>query len=154
MNGSLPTQIGLLTALTKLLVVSQHVTPFSSPLLILSELGIASLRSTIPTEIGRMTALQYISFYDNPALNGTLPTEIGNLRSMVIFTFAVNDIRGTIPTQIGRMTSLGRLQFRRHAPDRHAANADVATHQLYEIYIERNGLSGSIPSLRRLSGVW
>jgi hypothetical protein len=84
MNGSLPTEIGLLTGLTKLLVISRQSTRPLSLNLSCSELGIADLRSTVPSEIGRMTALQYISFYDNPALNGTLPTEIGNLRSMQI----------------------------------------------------------------------
>jgi len=61
LNGTLPTQIGLMTAMESM---------FS--------FGYNSITGTLPTQIGLMTAMESHFYLPSNSITGTLPTQIGN----------------------------------------------------------------------------
>jgi hypothetical protein len=86
LSGTIPSEIGLLAALTQLELSSSR-----------------SLVGTIPTEIGRLTDLKYLLLNDNQ-LNGTIVTEVGNLHKLEILLLEGNMLSGQIPSELGRLT--------------------------------------------------
>ena len=92
LSGSLPTQLGLLTKLTKLQI--DH-TP--------------NMGSSLPTEVGLLTGLEFLDFkYIN--LQGTLPTEYEQLTNLIWLDLSGNyDLSGTFPEEYSAMTTLGTL---------------------------------------------
>jgi len=89
-SGTIPSEIGELTALTRLHIV------------------IATITGTIPTEIGLLTDLEHLAFYVN-SLSGTIPSEIGYLTSVGYMSLNGNDLAGPIPSEIGLMAALTDL---------------------------------------------
>lgn len=87
LQGSIPSQLGLFTRLTRL------------------DLGDNELTSTIPTEIGLLTGLQRLDLRGN-ALTATLPSELGSLDDLGALWVQNNDLSGTIPVQLGELPLL------------------------------------------------
>jgi hypothetical protein len=87
MEGTIPADVGLLTALTYLDVDDNALT------------------GTLPASIGQWTALTYFDVGDN-ALTGTLPASIGQWTALTYFGVYVNEMTGTIPASIGQLTAL------------------------------------------------
>ena len=90
LRGTIPTTIGHLPYLTHL-----HMTQNMM------------LVGTIPSEIGRLTALKIISFVQT-STTGSIPTEIGYLTNMVAFEFGLSSMRGVIPSQIGNLVEVNQ----------------------------------------------
>jgi len=90
--GTLPAEIGNLTALTLLYLNNNQ---FSG---------------TIPSEIGNLTALTVLQLYTNQ-LTGSIPTEIGNLVLLQNLQLHTNQFSGTIPTEIGNLVLLTYLNL-------------------------------------------
>jgi hypothetical protein len=121
LRGTLPDELGLLTAMTSLsLPVNDLVGTLPSTLFSYSSEEEASssssslrflfldgntLTGTMPSEIGKMTMLQEIHLVNN-RLSGYLPTEIGNLENLRVFSTEWCAFNGTIPSEIGRLTRL------------------------------------------------
>ncbi|KAI2492109.1 hypothetical protein MHU86_22445 [Fragilaria crotonensis] len=61
--------------------------------------------STIPSEIGLLTQLTYLSFYNN-ALTSSIPSEIALLTKLERLSFEWNDLTGTIPSSLCSLPSL------------------------------------------------
>jgi hypothetical protein len=61
----------------------------------------------VPTEIGRLTELEALSF-SNTSVTGTLPSQINNLSKMEFLFFQVNKLVGSLP-ELDRLTSLRTL---------------------------------------------
>jgi Leucine-rich repeat (LRR) protein len=75
-------------------------------------LGDCPLTGTIPSEIGLLTDLQYIFFYDSTFqgdLMGTLPSELGNLKKLIDFRLYGNQVGERIPSGLFGATSLETL---------------------------------------------
>ncbi|KAI2505230.1 hypothetical protein MHU86_9226 [Fragilaria crotonensis] len=72
--------------------------------------GGMTIDSTIPSEIGLLTQLTYLSFYTN-YLTSTIPSEIGLLTKLTFMNFEKNSFTSTIPSEIGRLTQLTALDF-------------------------------------------
>lgn len=87
---SIPAQIGHLTSLTRLELVS------------------SGLGGAIPTELGRLTNLEYLLLSDN-VLTGCIPTEVGNLRSLVVWNTARNRMTGPLPSELAMLPALEQL---------------------------------------------
>ena len=66
--------------------------------------------STIPSEIGLLTQLTSLSFYNN-SLASTIPSEIGLLTRLTELSFYDNALTSTIPSEIGLLTQLMKLDF-------------------------------------------
>ncbi|KAK3249510.1 hypothetical protein CYMTET_41063 [Cymbomonas tetramitiformis] len=97
-NGTIPTEIGLLTRLT-LLVIAQttHIT------------------GPIPTEIGSLTQLTQMDLSAN-SLTGIIPTEFGALDALQSLRIDGNSFTFTIPLErMASMDSLTRLAVHMHA---------------------------------------
>jgi hypothetical protein len=65
---------------------------------------------TIPREIGLLTALNDLYFYDNQ-LTSTLPTELGLLTGLTSLYLYFNQLTSAIPTELGLLTNLRNLQL-------------------------------------------
>jgi len=88
-------------------------------------LGLQELTGTIPTEIGLLTNLTALAFWEpvrGKGLIGTIPTEIGKLTSLKELHLDGNHLTGTIPSEIALIAGLSIL------------------------HLEDNKLSGSLPS--------
>ena len=83
-------------------------------------LGTGSLLGSVPTEIGLLTQLTYLSFWQNN-LESTIPSEIGSLSRLRLLSFSNNNIIGRLPSELGSLTQLTYLS------------------------VSNNKLSGSIP---------
>ena len=92
-DGSLPSQLGLMTALTAL------------------HLNINFLKGTIPTEIGRLTQLQVLSLSSN-SIEGTVPAHLASCISLVRLYLHDNLLQGTIPNDaLGRLSHLSEFDL-------------------------------------------
>ncbi len=66
------------------------------------------LTGSIPSEVGNLTNLEYLSLGDNQ-LTGEIPPEIENLTKLTSLDLSRNGLTGEIPSEIGNLTSLTSL---------------------------------------------
>jgi Leucine-rich repeat (LRR) protein len=88
MKGTIPADVGLLTALTSFNVYNN-----------------VAITGTLPTSMGQWTALTYFNVQNN-ALTGTLPASIGQWTALIYFGAGNNELTGTLPASIGQWTAL------------------------------------------------
>eukprot|EP00980_Cylindrotheca_fusiformis_P026153 scaffold15472_cov117-Cylindrotheca_fusiformis.AAC.17 len=72
--------------------------------------GIALTGSSLASEIGLLTSLQYFDGA-NQRLQGTIPSEWGSLTNMIMLDLSNNEIRSTIPSFIGAFSNLSSLML-------------------------------------------
>lgn len=134
LDGSLPTELGLLTSLTRI------------------ELQDNALSKTIPTQLGMMTDLISTFRMFANSFTGTLPSELG-LFSLLVYAFDVSDltrtsITGTIPCQLGGLTALTQLfnirfnAFTGYIP----SELGLLTALTSNFYLYSTFITGTIPS--------
>jgi hypothetical protein len=92
LEGSIPADLGLLTALTSFSV------------------GGNTLIGTIPASIGQWTALTYFDASLNQ-LTGTLPASIGQSSLLTYFSVYNNGLTGTIPASIDNWSQIKTADF-------------------------------------------
>jgi Leucine-rich repeat (LRR) protein len=93
LNGTLPAEIGNLSALMKLSIIY-------NPL----------LSGVLPDEIGNLTELTELALHGN-GLSGNIPTSIGNFTNLVELTLSENQFSGSIPTEVGNLILLENLEL-------------------------------------------
>mmetsp|Transcript_23025 Transcript_23025/g.35261 ORF Transcript_23025/g.35261 Transcript_23025/m.35261 type:complete len:978 (+) Transcript_23025:114-3047(+) len=103
------------------------------------------LRFGLPTEIGRLTNLEFMNI-GATALGGTLPTEIASLTKLESLFIDYAEFSGTLPTTIGKLKMLGGLQangnyFTGQLP---AEIGDMGYLRLLDL--QHNHFTGSIPT--------
>ena len=93
LTGTLPTELGLLSKITRHIRVSSN-----------------SISGTLPTQLGLLTQLSSQLAVSVNSISGTLPTQLG-LMTKLSSQLAVshNSISGTLPTQLGLLTKLYNL---------------------------------------------
>lgn len=98
MSGSLPSEVGLLTALTELVWRSY-----------------GHLAGPIPTEVGLLTALMTLDVFG--VYGGTVPTEIGLLGELNVLELVLNElpVGSTLPTELNLLTKLVELTIKPQA---------------------------------------
>ncbi|KAF8041612.1 hypothetical protein BT93_A0266 [Corymbia citriodora subsp. variegata] len=104
----------------------------------------------IPTEIGRLTKLNYLSMYNN-SLSGTIPPEVGNLTSMTHLDLSKNQLYGEVPETISRLANL-------HFPDNSFTGElppDLCSgFALQYLTVNGNNFTGPLPDcLKNCSGL-
>ena len=113
---TIPTELGLLTQLTKL------------------ELTQNQFNSTIPSSLGNLIRLNWLDLGDN-RLTGNIPSALGNLWGLKYLGLYKNRLTGTIPSAVGDMTELLALYL----------SNNQLTGSLLALYLSNNQLTGSIP---------
>ena len=63
------------------------------------------LSGTIPSELGRLTNLRWLSLYGNQ-LSGEIPPELGNLATLESLELSNNQLSGKIPPQLSNLINL------------------------------------------------
>jgi hypothetical protein len=126
LSGSLPAEIGDLTALTHLLIRINNVT------------------GVLPPEIGNLTNLIELDLYQNQ-LSDSLPSEIGNLISLVTMDISDNDFCGSLPKEIGNLVELVTLDARNNQFTGSVPSEIGNLDQLNYLHLYHNQFSGSIP---------
>lgn len=151
LTGHLPSEIGELTALRKLVPGNNPELSGEIPVEIgnlqqLAVIGIGncSLTGTIPNTIGNCSCLKSISFRENN-LTGSIPGEIGNLDSLKFLHLYDNQLTGLIPSELGNLTILRTLELYQNnlsgtIPE-NLGNCD----SLGEFRINNNQLTGELP---------
>jgi len=77
-------------------------------------LKICNYHSSIPSEIGILTGLTYLSLTGNNSascskLSGPIPTQLGQLKKLTTLVLSNNNLSGPIPAILGDLAELGTL---------------------------------------------
>ena len=134
-TGSLPDTLTHLT----------HLTTLSA--------GFSQFQGTIPTSIGACTTLQALNLggSDDDAssgLVGTIPTELGNLADLSFLSLSTNRLQSTIPTELGRLTRLQVLDLQFLTGLHGTIPTELArlSNSLLGLYLQGSAVTGSLPS--------
>jgi len=96
LSGSLPPELAFLSnSLTRLDLANNAGTK-------------AFISGNLPSEIGMLTKLQYISLRENQ-MTGALPNEIGKLSLLTVLDLENNNFEGSLTTNIGNLKQLNNL---------------------------------------------
>ena len=125
--GTIPAQLGNLTALTTLGLSSNRLT------------------GSIPAQLGNLTNLTNLNLSGNQ-LTGTMPTELGNLTKLTNLNLSVNRLSGSIPTQLGNLTNLTNLNLTNNRLTGTMPTELGNLTKLTNLNLSVNRLSGSIPT--------
>jgi len=157
-TGPIPTEVGLLTKLTKFWVANNQI-GFNGATAIPTEVGLMTemesfwvsdnhITGPIPTEVGMMTKMNEGFWVTRNAITGPIPTEVGLMTETMSFSVEGNAITGPIPTELGMMTKMNGEGFR--ASD-NAITGSIPTEvgmmmgmQSFEAI--NNAITGPIPS--------
>lgn len=101
--------------------------------------------STIPSELGLLTQLTYLSLYDKQ-LTSTIPSELSLLTQLTQLHVYNNVLTGSIPSEISLLTQLQYLSFNDNELTGSISNEIGLLTQLAGLSLENNALTGSIPS--------
>ncbi|CAB9528801.1 leucine rich repeat [Seminavis robusta] len=91
LTGSIPTEVGLLTKLTRLL------------------LSVTSIIGTLPTELGLLQDLEEITILESHRISGSLPSELGKLVRLSALHVARTNLAGLVPVEIFQLHGLRYL---------------------------------------------
>ncbi|CAB9514581.1 receptor-like protein kinase [Seminavis robusta] len=151
LTGVIPTEIG---RLTNLKYISSHRTNLEGPLP--SEIGLLSnmlainlgsnrMTSTIPSEILSLKKLMVLFLYE-AQMSGTIPTEIGLLTDMVHLYIGPNRFEGTLPSELGLLTKLEALTINNNNITSTMPTTLGQLSSLFGMQFLGTGLTGTIPS--------
>jgi Leucine-rich repeat (LRR) protein len=115
----------------------------------------AELTGTIPTTIGELTELEYLSFSSNSALMGAIPSSIGDLVRLTYLSFAKSGLTGSIPSSVGSLKQLQHLDLALNAftgaIPLSIGEPTLLTHLVFASNQLTGGIPSSIESLRQLT---
>ena len=150
LSGTLPEELGNLTALTYLdLSINQLTGSIPSTLGNLSNLSQLylhrnQLSGAIPATLGALENLAELLLFRNQ-LTGSLPPELGQLTNLQELWLFVNELSGEIPPELGELTNLETLwisdnEFSGTIPAELGSLASLS-----QLFVYRNRLTGSLP---------
>ena len=128
LEGFLPEEIGLLTALRELNVQSNR-----------------GLSGPLPSTIGFLTTLESINIYDND-LTGSIPSEIGLLENLVELNVEFNRFSAEIPSEVGQLQYLETMSLSYNRFGGTLPSELGLLKSLKELIMEDGGLEGTIPT--------
>lgn len=126
-DGTIPSEIGLLTNLQRLTVYNAQVS------------------GTIPEEIGALTDLTMLNFHNN-FVTGQIPSSIGNLTNLVYFYGYKNQLEGTIPEAFANLQQLESLFLSSNNITGTIPKVLGNITSLYQFSVHDNSLTGTVPS--------
>ena len=102
----------------------------------------------LPSEIGALSNLLYLRAYAS-GFSGQIPSELGNLSSILVLDIAENDFTGVLPTELNKLTNLELLSIHQVGKTGPGISGQMLSfsqlHQLTELYLDSNSLTGSLP---------
>ena len=159
LNGSIPAELGGLSALRELRLAWNRLTGTIPPelgrLTQLAQLVLGGNRLTgaIPPELGSigptLTTLQLSGPNPLPTgigLSGSIPPQLGNLTGLQQLWLNGNRLTGTIPTRLGRLTNLIGLHLDKNQLSGSIPTQLGALSNLTDLQLQDNQLSGPLPS--------
>lgn len=153
--GTIPPQVGWLTALQQLDLTANSITgtlPWTlGQLTLLEKLEIRhnKLEGSLPSELGQLkTTLNWLILQGNK-LTGTFPKELWQLSGLEILDLSENDkLQGSFPTDLGSMVpNLKELKTSKNSNWKGPLPDSIGQMTaLKELHLHKNNLSGSLPS--------
>ncbi|MCY3784772.1 MAG: hypothetical protein OXG79_13460 [Chloroflexi bacterium] len=163
LSGTLPPEIGQLTALRRLDVqgnqLQGEIPPEIGDLDNVTHLSLWAnqFSGSIPTEMGDMASLQWAALGINE-LTGPIPPELGNLSTATHLDFTLNQLSGEIPAELGNLTNLVWLTFWSNRLTGPIPPELGKLTNLEQLDLDTNRLSGPIPpelgNLVNLDELW
>ncbi|KAK4394050.1 putative LRR receptor-like serine/threonine-protein kinase [Sesamum angolense] len=123
-HGEIPSGIGNLVALTRLLLSNND------------------LDCPIPSDIGKLSSLQELFL----EAKGSIPSEIGSLTNVENLDFSNNRLSGLIPNSLSNCLVMQQLFLEGNLLQGEIPQGLSALRGLVELDLSRNNLSGTIPS--------
>ena len=116
-------------------------------------LGQNQLTGSIPSELGNLTSLQYMSLWENQ-LTGPIPSQLGRLTKLYSLGLGENQLTGEIPPELGQLTELDDLSFAVNHLTGPIPHQLGQLTKLTSLQLQYNLLTGSIPTeLGNLQGL-
>jgi Leucine-rich repeat (LRR) protein len=149
-TDSLPSSIGNLKSLTSLQVQNTHVSGFiPSSIGELSTLtsiylGGNQFTGSIPESIGNLVSLTQLNLSSNE-LTGSIPSSLGNLVKMDDLYLNNNDLTGQIPESLGNLVLLDYLYLSDNKLTGEIPTELGNLDNMRRMYLNNNELSGAIP---------
>eukprot|EP00980_Cylindrotheca_fusiformis_P009934 scaffold2195_cov132-Cylindrotheca_fusiformis.AAC.18 len=149
-QGSLPTELGLLSMLERLYLPDNRIVgniPTEMALLTkLVSLHLSSnlIAGTIPSELGRLTQLDALQVHNN-LLSGNIPTELGLIEALRTLQLNDNQIDGTIPQELFDLADLQVLALESNQLIGEVPTALVSLPFLTALTVYNNQISGTMP---------
>lgn len=127
LNGSIPEFLSNITELTRLVIAQNPFKP-----------------SPLPSSIGQLGKLQVL-YARSANLIGNIPDSIRDLKSILNFDVAINDLSGIIPESIGELKNIQQIElfanhFSGELPDKFSGLGS-----LFRFDASQNNLTGKIP---------
>ena len=175
LRGSLPPELGDLSALVALILAGNDLTgplpPELGNLRKLEVLGLDdnsltgplppelgglesllqlwlqgnNLTGSIPVELALLSALQSLALYNNE-LTGSVPAELGSLRALHALRLDGNGLTGSIPPELGNLSNLERLDLDNNKLTGPVPSELGGLASLQALFLNGNDLSGPIPA--------
>ena len=127
-KGTIPSELGQLTALTDLRLSNNAFT------------------GTIPSELGQLTEMRHQLHLEYNLLTGPIPSELGQLTALYWMFLHGNSLTGPIPSEFGQLAELNKLHLHDNALTGTVPNELTQLTNLYTIRLQSNDLTGSVPS--------
>ena len=152
LSGSLPVELGQLTALEQLDLSENNVSG-SMPAAMASldalkmlDLSVTGLEGSIPEEIGQLSNLTHLILWGNK-LSGSIPTSLGELSGLQEMWLFQNRLEGLIPDDLGSLSQLSVLYLDQNQLTGSIPAALVGASNLTELFLDFNQLTGEIPPI-------
>eukprot|EP00934_Nitzschia_sp_Nitz4_P003653 Nitzschia sp. Nitz4//scaffold76_size158648//82979//84714//NITZ4_002550-RA/size158648-augustus-gene-0.136-mRNA-1//1//CDS//3329557857//3643//frame0 len=128
LNGTLPTDLGVLRSLQKL-EISESDGVFGS----------------IPSEVSTLTSLRELILSDT-SLSSTIPTQLGDLHRIDEIDLSDNELTGTIPSEVWTLSTLRFLRLAGNNFSGPVAADFAPARSLAELELSHNSLTGTLPT--------
>ena len=126
LDGSIPAELGNLSALEELYLLHNRLT------------------GTIPTELGSLSNLRHLDLYTNQ-LTGPIPDALGNLNNLELLRLEKNLLVGSIPAELGSLSRLVKLVLSRNELTGEMPSELGSLASLGGLELSYNQLTGPIP---------
>lgn len=159
LNGTIPTELGLMTKMTHLELGSNGwprepgflTGSIPTQLGLLTQLGVlvlqrCQLTGPIPSELGLLTKLSQFSLFSNQKLARPIPTELGMLTRMTSLDLSANEMTSGMPTELGLLTKLTFLCLSGNKLTGGLPKELALLTKLFYLDLQSNAITGSIPT--------
>ena len=151
LTGSLPTQLGDLAQLERLVLDGNGISgPIPPELGNLGNLTMLNLRGndlagSIPSELGALAMLDTLDLF-NAGLSGAIPPSLGNLGALQRLTLGWNQLTGPIPAEMGHLDNATYMNFSRNELTGTIPPELGDLDSIELLSVSRNNLTGTIPT--------